>query len=166
MHLAGEMYRDVTHIKTVEIPDEFFDVTFIRHLMLGTEEARRENERVHVLHEKYPSYSFAGTRNKGDWSIYDYGAMKYLTNLKQHLTTNLECFMIRAVVALYPDISRKGKWAIINGIKNDRKHEDEIEFVGEKATNESTKEASVIRKARQEHRALLGWRIRQKRYQS
>jgi hypothetical protein len=26
------MYRDVTHMETVEIPDEFFDMTFIRQL--------------------------------------------------------------------------------------------------------------------------------------
>jgi hypothetical protein len=36
MHLVREMYRDVTHMETVEIPDELFDQTFIRHLMLGT----------------------------------------------------------------------------------------------------------------------------------
>jgi len=28
MHLVTEMYRDVTNIVTVEIPDEFFDNTF------------------------------------------------------------------------------------------------------------------------------------------
>jgi len=44
MHLAREMYRDVTHMQTVEIPDDIFDKTFIRHLMLGTGEMRRENE--------------------------------------------------------------------------------------------------------------------------
>jgi len=40
--------------------------------------------------------------------------------------------MIHAVLALYSGISRKGKWAIISGIKNDRKYEDEIEFVDKK----------------------------------
>jgi hypothetical protein len=34
--------------------------------------------------------------------------MKYLTNLKNHLTMNLERFMIRAVFARYPRISRNG----------------------------------------------------------
>jgi hypothetical protein len=43
------MYRDVTHMETVEIPDEFFDMTFIRQLMLGRAEAQREKERIHVL---------------------------------------------------------------------------------------------------------------------
>jgi len=67
MHLAREMHRNVTHIETVEIPDEFFDVTFIRHLMLGTEKARKENERAHALHEKHPFYGFEvlGTRVTG-----------------------------------------------------------------------------------------------------
>jgi len=81
--------------------------------MLGTAEARRENERVHVLHEKHLFYSFDGTRYTGDADIYEYGAIKYLTNLKNHVTMNLERFMIRAVFALYPGISRKGIWAII-----------------------------------------------------
>jgi len=42
MHLAREMYRDVAAIKTVEIPDEIFDKTFVRHLMLGSGQTRRE----------------------------------------------------------------------------------------------------------------------------
>ena len=122
MHLVREMYRDVTNMETVEIPDEFFDKTFIRQLMLGTEEARRENVLVHGLHENHPFYSFNSTRCKGYWDIYIYGVMKYLTNLKNHFTMNLERFMIRTVFALCPGISRKGIWAIINGISKDRKH--------------------------------------------
>jgi len=102
MHLVREMYRDVTHMETVEIPEEFFDKTFIRQLMLGTEEARMENERVHALHENFAEFRFEGTQYRDDRDIYDYGAMKYLTNLKNRLTVNLERFMIRAVFALYP----------------------------------------------------------------
>jgi hypothetical protein len=82
--------------------------------------------------------------------------MKYLTNLENQLTMSLERFMIRAVCAPYRAISRKGVRAITNGITNDRKHEDEVEFVDKKAPNESTNEASVIRVAKQEHRAVLG----------
>ena len=156
MHLAKEMYRDVKHMETVEIPDEFFDLTFIRHLMLATEETRKENEWVHALHEKHPFYCFNGTRYRGDRHIYIYGTMKYITNLKNHSTMNLERFMIRTVFARYPCISRKGIWAIINGITNDRKHEDEIDFVDKKAPNESTNEASVIRAVVQEHCPVLG----------
>jgi len=156
MHLEREMYRDVTPIETVEIPHVFFDKIFIRHLMLGTEKGRMENERVHALHEKHPFYSFKGTRYKGDRDVYDYGAMKYLTNLKNHLTENLERSMIRAVVALYPGLSRQGKWAIIIGITKDRKHEDEIELVDKKTSRKRKNEASDIRAAIQEYRAVLG----------
>jgi len=88
--------------------------------------------------------------------MYTYGAKQYLTNLKNHLTMDLERFMIRAVVALYPRISRNGKWTIINGIMKDRKREDEVEFVDKKASKVSTNEASAIRTVIQEHRAVLG----------
>ena len=107
-----------------------FDKTLIRQLILGTEEARSENELVHALHEKHPFYSFNGTRCKGDQNIYGYGAMKYITNLKNHLTVNLERFMLRAVFALCPGVSRNGKRAIIKRITNNREHEDEVQFVG------------------------------------
>jgi len=156
MHSAREMYRDVTHMQTVEVPDELFDTTFIRYLMLGTGEMRRENERVHALCQKYSFYSFEGTRNKGDSCIYEYGAIKYPTSLNKHLTVNLERFMKRAVFALYPGISRRRIWAIINGITNDRRYEDEVEFVDKKASKVSTNEASAIRAVIKEHRAVLG----------
>jgi len=156
MHLAREMYRDVTHIETVELPDEFFDITFIRHLMLGTGEARRENVLVHGPHEKHPFYSFQGNRYSDDGNIYTCGVMKYITNLKNHFTVNLERFMIRAVFPLYPGLSRKEIRAIINGITKDRKHKDEVEFVDKKPSRRSTNEDSVIRAVVQEHRAVLG----------
>jgi len=38
----------------------------------------------------------------GDSNIYTYGAMNYLTSLKNHLTMNLKNFMIRSIFALYP----------------------------------------------------------------
>jgi hypothetical protein len=124
--------------------------------MLGTEETRKENELVHAFHEKQPFYSFEGTRNKGDRDIYTCGAMKHLTNLQNHLTVDLERFMIRAVFALYPGIFCKGIWAIINGITKDRKREDEVEFVNKKASRRSTNEDSVIRAVIEAHRAILG----------
>jgi len=46
---------------------------------------------------------------------------------------------------------------MINGITKDRKREDEVEFVDKKASKERMNEASVIRAAIQEHRAVLGF---------
>jgi hypothetical protein len=85
--------------------------------------------------------------------------MKYPTNLKSHLTVNRERFVVRSIFALYPGISRKGMWGIINGITNDRQSGQEIEFVDKKTSHSSTNEASVIRAAIQEHRAVLGQSI-------
>jgi hypothetical protein len=68
---------------------------------------------------------------------------------------NLECFMIRTVFALYGGISCKGIWAIINGITNGRRYEDEVAFVDMRVSNGSTNEASVIRAVIQEHRAVI-----------
>jgi len=73
MHLAREMYGDVAHMETVEIPDEFFDMTFLRHLMLGTAKARKENVLVHALHENFAEFRFEGNRCSGDGNIYTYG---------------------------------------------------------------------------------------------
>jgi len=64
--------------------------------------------------------------------------------------------MIRALFALYPGICPKGISAIINGITNDRKREDDVEFVDKKASNQSTNKVSVIRADIQEHRAVMG----------
>jgi len=82
--------------------------------------------------------------------------MKYLTNLKNHLTMNLKSFTIRSVFGLYPDPYRKGIWAIINGITNDRFHEQEIEFFDKKTLHRRKNEASVICAVIQEYHAVLG----------
>jgi len=156
MHLVKGMYRDVTGTETVEVPDEFLDKTFIRHLMLGTWDMRSENELVHALHEKYPFCSINGTRYKGDADMHTHGAMRYLTNMKNHFKMNLERFMIRAVFALRPDLSRKGIWTIIDGVTNVSKNEQETEFVNKKTSRRRKNEASVIRAVMHEHRAALG----------
>jgi hypothetical protein len=69
---------------------------------------------------------------------------------------SLKRFVIRAVFALYPGISRRGRRASIDGITNDSRSEREIEFVHEETSNRSMNEASVARAAMQEHRAVLG----------
>jgi len=88
--------------------------------------------------------------------MYTYEAMKYLTNLKNSTTMNLQRFMIRAISALYPGLSRRGIRAIIDGITNDSTSEQETEFVKEKTSRRGKNEAFVIGAAIQEHREVLG----------
>jgi len=108
-HLAKEMYEDVAHMETVEGLGEFFNMTIIRRLMLGTGESSTKKELVQALHENFAEFRFEGTQYRGDRNIYTCGAMKFIMDVKNHLTMNLERFMIRTVFALYPGISRKGK---------------------------------------------------------
>jgi hypothetical protein len=75
MHMTREMYRGVTHIERVEVPEEFSNETFIRHLMLGTGETSRRNERAHDVQENDTEFRFNGTRYKYDGDIHTYGAI-------------------------------------------------------------------------------------------
>jgi len=100
-------------------------------------------------------YRFNVTRYRGDLRVYTSGAVKHLTHLKNDMIVNLERFMIRAMFALDPGLSRRAMWAIIDGITNDRQNVQEIEFVDMKTSRRCLSEASVIRAAIQEHRAVL-----------
>jgi hypothetical protein len=63
--------------------------------------------------------------------------------------------LLRIVLALFSGMFREGIGAIFDGIKNDRKHEQEIEFV-DKWTSCSTKNrASVFRATLLKHRSVL-----------
>jgi|YelNatPaOPRAMG01_1025707.scaffolds.fasta_scaffold61094_3 hypothetical protein len=105
MHLVKEVYRDVTNSTTAEVPEEFSNKTIICHLLLGAGEKSRRSERLHALHDKYTKYRSSGNLYRGDLRIYEYGAMKYLTNLKHHMIVNLECFMTSDVFAQCPGLS-------------------------------------------------------------
>jgi len=111
---------------------------------------------VHGLHENYAKYRLNGIRYRDDSGVYTYGALNYPTNLRKHMNMNLKRFMVRAVIALYPGLSRKGIRVIIRGITNDRQHEQEIEFFHKKTSRKRKNEAYVIRAAIIEHRAVLG----------
>jgi len=111
---------------------------------------------VHALHENYAKCRLKGARYKADSRIYEYGAIKSLTNLKTHMAMNLERFMKRSNFALYLGVSHWARWTIIASITNDSKNGQEIEFVDKKTSTKSTNAASVIPAAAQEHRAVLG----------
>jgi hypothetical protein len=145
MHLAREMYRDVTQMETVDVPDEFFDKTCIRHLMFGTAEARRETQLVYDLHENFAEFRFEGTRYRDECCIYEYRAMGCLMNVRNLKILNVFLFMIRVFFALYPCLFREGIRGIIDGIKNDSQHEQDMKFVDKRTSRRRKNEASVIR---------------------
>jgi len=58
MHMVKEIYRDMTDIITVEVPEEFWNRNFIRHLMPGTWETSKRDELVRAFHEDRAEFRF------------------------------------------------------------------------------------------------------------
>jgi hypothetical protein len=65
MHMVNEMHDNATDTRTVEVPGEFFNKTFARHLMVGTGEPSTNNERVHAFHENFAGFGFEGASIQG-----------------------------------------------------------------------------------------------------
>jgi transposase len=71
-----------------EIPD-FMEQTFIRQLFLGTENAQSPILAIEEIFAKYPELVQSEEhRSAGDRNIYSFAAIKYLTNVKNHLVLN------------------------------------------------------------------------------
>jgi hypothetical protein len=64
--------------------------------------------------------------------------------------------MIRVVIVLYPGLFREGMLAIIDGMKDDRQHEQEIIFVDKRTSHRRKNRYSVIRASIQKHRSVSG----------
>jgi hypothetical protein len=64
--------------------------------------------------------------------------------------------MIRVVIVLYPGLFCEGMLAIIDGMKNDRLHEQEIIFVDKRTSHRRKNRYSVIRASIQKHRSVSG----------
>jgi hypothetical protein len=71
-----------------EIPN-FLDQTFIRQLLLGTTSATAPIPEIEEVFAKYPELvQSEELRSSGDRNIYSFAAIKYLTNVKNHLVLN------------------------------------------------------------------------------
>lgn len=77
---AFASHEDVRH---VQLPD-IFDQTFVRQLMLGTEDAAKPDPAIVAYLQAHPDdlERFVGGRFEGDRNVYSYGAAKYITNMK------------------------------------------------------------------------------------
>jgi hypothetical protein len=84
---------DAADVSQIAIPD-IFNVTFIRQAMLGTESAQKDTRSVTLQTFFEENITWKQNqqnvpRNLGDRNIYSAAAIKYLTNLKNHYTTNI-----------------------------------------------------------------------------
>ena len=100
-----ERFDKVCSKELPSIPiSEIFEQTFIRQMMLGTVAAQKPFALVEKFYHRYPELYEQleqGARYDGDRNIYSAGSMKYLTNLKNHLTTNLQIWMKRWIYSSY-----------------------------------------------------------------
>jgi hypothetical protein len=81
---------DTKLLYDLHVPN-IFSQTFIRQLMLGTKGTVLPQPEVETLYARYPRLLQKLTaleRHSADRNIYSSGAIKYLTNLKNHYTTN------------------------------------------------------------------------------
>ena len=87
--LIREIVSNTDDLTTTEFPD-FWDPTFIRQLMLGTQGAIKKIKCIQDLHIKYPELLSHSERHLGDRNIYSSAAIKFATNVKNHLRMNLD----------------------------------------------------------------------------
>lgn len=76
-------------LQTTEFPT-FWDLTFVRQLMLGTDSAHYPEPTIEELYVNFPFLLSTSERYPEDRNIYTYGAKKFATNIKNHLRMNLE----------------------------------------------------------------------------
>jgi hypothetical protein len=88
LEILKECFEDKA-ISSVQLPD-FTDQTFIRQLLLGTENARKVHPHVLEYQQRHPDMFQTIERYPGDRNIYSAGATKYITNLKNSLWMNFD----------------------------------------------------------------------------
>ena len=83
---AIDQHEDLTK---VQFP-EFWDQTFVRQMMLGTDDAHKKIHCIEDLHKRHPKLLKRHERHLGDRNIYSSAAMKLSTNIKNHLRVNFD----------------------------------------------------------------------------
>ena len=87
--MISELCNDVVDFSTLEIPKAIFTATFVRHLMLGTEETKKPDPWIRGYASRHPDLiPWIEGRQTGDSNVYSAGAKTYVTNLKNSLKTN------------------------------------------------------------------------------
>jgi hypothetical protein len=116
-HIVKKALEAVDDVATVELPD-VTDVTFIRQLFLGTEEAIKPLKLVADFYVEFPEYQRVDVRHFSDLNIYTAGAINYSTNVKNSLRMNLEPRIKKFAkqFATVEDLSKEEYLALLFGI--------------------------------------------------
>ena len=101
-------------VKDVQVP-EFWDQTFIRQLMLGVEDALQPNPDVVKLFKDHPNLVPQHGRSQGDRNIYSFAAIKFSTNVKNHMILNFPKVLKRYLYTKLTKESAVEALYIVNG---------------------------------------------------
>ncbi len=87
LRILKELFHNQDDVLSVQLPN-FCDQTFIRQLILGTEDAKKPNQLVRSYQQRHPRLFHDIKRFTTDRNIFTAGAIKYVTNLKNSLWMN------------------------------------------------------------------------------
>jgi hypothetical protein len=87
--LIRELFDGVDDVTKVSLPD-FWDQTFLRQAMLGMEGTSKPDKYLETFFKKHPDMVSAAGRTHGDSNIYVFAAIKFGTNIRNHLVLNFQ----------------------------------------------------------------------------
>jgi hypothetical protein len=87
--LIRESVSQYDELSKLQFP-EFWDQTFVRQMLLGTEDAQKKIQCIEDIHQRHPELLKRRTRHLGDRNIYSSAAIKLSTNIKNHLRVNFD----------------------------------------------------------------------------
>jgi hypothetical protein len=84
------LIRELFHGKNVSdvVVPHFWEQTFIRQLMLGVDSAQKPIPEIKDFYLRHPDFLQTIKRSPSDRNIYSFAAIKFCTNVKNHLVTN------------------------------------------------------------------------------
>ena len=101
--LAFEAYENVEDVSQASVPC-FWEDTFVRQLLLGTQGCSKAIPIIKDLHARHPELLHDPLdRQHGDGNIYTFAAKKFATNLKTHMTVDTPRMIKRLIYAALPD---------------------------------------------------------------
>jgi hypothetical protein len=140
--LVRKLVHQSESLEQLEIPD-LTNSTFLRQLMLGTENAKVDHPSIATFFEEHPELLCDDPRHVDDSNIYATAANKMATNLKTHLRTNLDRFMKKY---LYRTISKSEALNVLIDIWGWKTAKSEDPKIRQEVVTEKIKEIRSILK--------------------
>lgn len=115
MGIIKEIYSSVDDLQNFQVPFSLFTQTFMRQLLIGTDDSRKTEPLVQAFYERSPELLEGDKTLAGSRNVWSAGATKFLTSFKNSLKTNLvrriRKFASEHANARYPDNQQANQYA-------------------------------------------------------